>query len=758
MEEDQDRLIKEPEEFPRIQIITTDGEQKVLLKGQLYMGWRREDQIAPRVAVVQLHASGLASQEELAKLFGVHERSVRNYISCFRMEGISGLMSQPKGPKESWKITPDTKFKILEVAYGHRNLKCEEMVKTLRERWGVGVSVNSVRQVLIENGFLEERVRSEESEPMDLFANTADPVELPLGESEDVLANAATEAGARMRLDGAGPRNEKTGDRSCYSQGERIYFDQLERGQWSAYAGGFLFAPLIKQYHFLETIKRVIDIPTYEGYSLEQLCLTFFYFDVFEFRSIEDFKTVYPEEYGPLIGRAGSPSIYTLRRFLHRARKLEKGEELIDEFCKEYLRLGLVQWGVMYIDSHFLPYYGMLVITMGWDGVRDKALKGSYQFLAVDEKFNPFIFLLRPSSEDLLEKIPEMIEKARKLGRELGIAAEDLTVIFDREGYSADLFRKLNEMQPKVKFITWAKYMDRWVDDYKEEQFDKSVKVQYEIQMEEEIKYFETERMMNKYGKIRAVVIESGRKKQRSAIFTNSDAAGERIIQLICRRWGQETLNKTHKWDHGMDYHPGYVDKELEEQPLVKNPELKELKRQKTNVMGKLNELRVRFARKVFAEGKDDANWKEMKEKNKELCLEMDSLQARVTLLDLEIDKFPKEVRFDEAHDGRQLVELDYEKKRFLDCVKVFTYMMEKRMCSILSKYYDDPKDVYVILSMIVRRGGEIKLEGGRLNLRLKGFKNPDVDFAARRLCEELNRMQPVTLDKYRFPIRYAVA
>ena len=84
--------------------------------------------------------------------------------------------------------------------------------------------------------------------------------------------------------------------------------------------------------------------------------------------------------------------------------------------------------------------------------------------------------------------------------------------------------------------------------------------------------------------------------------------------------------------------------------------------------------------------------------------------------------------------------------------------MMEKRMCSILSKYYDDPKDVYVILSMIVRRSGEIKLEGSRLRVRLKGFKNPEVDFAARRLCEELNQMLPCTLDKYQFPIHYEVA
>lgn len=742
-----------------IQVIETEGIKRALVKGQPYMRWSVGDEATERMAIAQIYELGLGTQEELAEAFTVHVNSVSKYATAFRSEGSDGLRSGQRGPKQSWKVVPDVRGKILWIVLKDGIHEYADIQRRLEEQWNKKVSIESIRQVLLDNGFVEESIKWRLPEQGDLFSGGGSR-DLPLrfetdptehGRSVKQFEDQSDEEVSSLSF-------EDRRNKSHYAPAERRYLDELERGLWSAYAGGLLFVPLIKRYHFLEKIKEVIDIPTYEGYSLQQLCLTFFYFDVFEFRSIEDFKTVYPEEYGPLTGKANSPSIYTLRRFLHKVRKLKKGEELIEEFSKEYLRSGLVQWGVLYIDSHFLPYYGMIVITMGWHGVQDKALKGSYQFLAVDEKFNPFLFLLRPSSEDLLEKIPELIEKARKLGSEVGIDVEDLTVVFDREGYSAELFRKLNEMQPKVNFITWAKYMNRWVDDYKDDQFNKSVMIQYEIQDEEEIKYFETERMMNKYGKIRTLIIESGHRKKRSAIFTNdNNTDGGRIIQLICRRWGHETLNKTQKWDHKMDYHPGYVDEELEEQPLVENPKLKELKKQKANVVSKLNGLRIRFAQKTFAQAKDEASWKELKEKNNDLCMEMDSLQTQETLVDLEIDKFPKEVRFDEAHDGKQLMELDYEKKRFLDCIKVFTYMMEKRMCSILSAYYDDPKDIYVILSMIVRRGGEIKLEEGRLRVRLKGFKNPEVDFAARRLCEDLNQMQPRTLDKYRFPIRYEV-
>ena len=41
-----DNLIEEPAGFRKIEIVTTDGEHKVLLKGQPCMSWRSEDQVA----------------------------------------------------------------------------------------------------------------------------------------------------------------------------------------------------------------------------------------------------------------------------------------------------------------------------------------------------------------------------------------------------------------------------------------------------------------------------------------------------------------------------------------------------------------------------------------------------------------------------------------------------------------------------------------------------------------------------------------
>jgi len=63
---------------------------------------------------------------------------------------------------------------------------------------------------------------------------------------------------------------------------------------------------------------------------------------------------------------------------------------------------------------------------------------------------------------------------------------------------------------------------------------------------------------MKKYGKIRAIVIQSGSKDKRAMIYTNDiERKAEEIIGLMCWRWGEENLIKSLKLEHYLDYYPG---------------------------------------------------------------------------------------------------------------------------------------------------------------------------------------------------------
>ena len=759
-----------------IAVVAAEGMIRVLVKGQPYMSWQSGDEGCLRLAIVQLHQCGLGTQEELAAAFGRHVNSVQRYLAEFAGEGMRGLVSEHSGPKCRWKITTAVRAKILLIVLREGIWELEAIQQRLAQGWQELVSVPSIQQVLRENGLGEPKVGGEDggavqSElfdlgdeqqqlPLNLGENAEVSWPMPPQEKRNEIAKGCVQGGE------AGGQERGKATRRNFSSAQRIYLDQLEQGAYNAYAGGLLFVPLLAHYHFLPTLQKVIMIPTYEGYSLEELALAFFYLDVFGFRSLEDFKRAYPEEFGVLVGRAQSPSLFTLRRFLHKVRELGRGEALIDEFAVAYLKSELAAWGVMYIDGHFMPYYGQHRISKGWHGVRQVPMKGSYNFLALDEHFTPWLFLIRSCSEDLLQKIPELIEKAKRLGEQAGVSRErldKLIVLFDREGYSAQLYRYLEgkdqgEGKRRALFISFAKYADKWVDDLAEEQFNRVARVTYEIQPAEAIPYLETTRAMSKYGKIRAVVIQSGTDKKRAAIYTNGGAeeiGAERIVQLLCRRWGEENAIKELLHKHVINYTPGYFAEELEKQPLVGNPQVRKLKQQRAGLVSQLNRLKIELAEHLL---QSPANKRRSTRRNqKEVLDNIAVVESTILLTDQQLDKLPAEIPFDEAHAGEKLLKLNHEKKRFLDCIKVFACNLRAEMCRRLLKHYDWEKEVLPALAMIVERTGYVKLEGGRLEVTLRRFRDGEIDYAARHLCEDLNSMQPVTLDKFRLPMRYRV-
>ena len=763
-----------------VEVVEADGTTRVLVKGQLYMSWPSGDEGCLRLAMVQLSQCGLGKQEDLAAAFGRHITSLQRYVADVADQGMPGLMPERRGPKGAWKLTPELRGKILWIVLKEGVGKLEAIQQRLADGWQEEVSVPSIQQVLSENGLGEPlapegdaaAVQSELFEPppdkqlsLRLESGSGNRSPSTGSSSAEVEKGSGSQPSQAPGGDGSGwPRQA----RRSHSRAQRLYLDRLEQGEDNAYAGGLLLTPLVARYRFLPTLSQVITIPTHEGYSLEELALTLFYLDLFGFRSLEDFKRAYPEEFGVLVGRAHSPSLFTLRRFLHRVRELGKGEVLIEAFAQSYLQSGLAQWGVMYIDGHFMPYYGMFPITKGWHGVRQVPMKGSYNFLVVDERSTPWLFLIRSSSEDLLQKIPELIEKAKRLGEQAGVSPErleKLIVVFDREGYSAELYRYLDgrdlgEGKRRALFISWAKYADKWVNDLAEEQFSQVARVTHQIQKPEEIRYLETERSMSKYGIIRTIVIQSGEDKQRSAIYTNGvqqEIGAERIVQLICGRWGEENAIKELLHKHLINYTPGYVTEELDEQPLVTNPEITKLKQKRAGLVSELNRLKVELANHVLKKRDKKRKRRTPARSRAEVLASITMKESAILLTDQELDKVSAEIPFDEAHDGEKLLRLNHEKKRFLDGIKVFVCNLRAEMGRMLLKHYDRKKEVWPAVSMIVERGGFVKLEEGRLQVTLRRFKDREIDYAARHLCEDLNRMSPVTLDRSHFPIRYQV-
>jgi hypothetical protein len=187
---------------------------------------------------------------------------------------LEGLITQRSGPRESWKLTADVRAKILIIALKQGIWGYEAIQKRL-EAWNEFVSIASIRQVLLENGFVDEKVRigDIEFEQSSLFEpGNERQLRLPFSADWKLVKSKESKLEVEKRVIGNKEVNDDTAIEvpralRYYSRAQRRYLGQLEQGYYNTYAGGLLFAPLMEHYSFIPTLKRVIDIATYEGYS-----------------------------------------------------------------------------------------------------------------------------------------------------------------------------------------------------------------------------------------------------------------------------------------------------------------------------------------------------------------------------------------------------------------------------------------------------------------------------------------------------------
>ena len=105
-------------------------------------------------------------------------------------------------------------------------------------------------------------------------------------------------------------------------------------------------------------------------------------------------------------------------------------------------------------DGHFIPYFGRHVVRKGYFTVRRLAMKGHQAYYANDPQGRPFFFLPTPASDQLTAVIPRMIDQVKAIVGDRWVGWV-LTLIFDRGGFCAALFKLLDEL--KVHWITWLK-------------------------------------------------------------------------------------------------------------------------------------------------------------------------------------------------------------------------------------------------------------------------------------------------------------
>ena len=59
--------------------------------------------------------------------------------------------------------------------------------------------------------------------------------------------------------------------------------------------------------------------------------------------------------------------------------------------CQRFIEYHLASLGVLYVDGHFLPYFGFEPTLKSWYSLRRFAIKGNIQYFANDREQNPIL-------------------------------------------------------------------------------------------------------------------------------------------------------------------------------------------------------------------------------------------------------------------------------------------------------------------------------------------------------------------------------
>ncbi len=543
-----------------------------------------------------------------------------------------------------------------------------------------------------------------------------------------------------------------------YTTADKLYIKRLKKGFFSPHGASLIYSPLISRFGILDPYLSIYGRRDNKYISSTQLWLTFFHMVLLGFPSIESLKNAHEEEFGPLIGRNCLPSVRSLRESLSAFGSREKSEELIFQLCQRFIEHHLASLGVLYVDGHFLPYFGFEPTLKSWYSLRRLAIKGNIQYFANDKEQNPLFFIIRPPTIDLIHAIYEMIPFMRK------ITDKPLTLIFDRGGFSQDFFVKLRDDYSDITFITWANENSFSIGE-EIRKIDEGLFKLSLIHLKTKkikVKLAELEIPIGKYGPMRAIILSVPGSNKRIAILTNDLRDKKEIAFLMINRWGQENFFKLMKKDYYIDYHPGYDTKEIESAPLIKNPQYNRISKTIKKINTLITKATAELGRKAQQSKLKHQPLSRLKEKNQRLINKIHSLKAEKKRWMKKRSDTPKKINLKEAYLHQNLKELDLEKKAILDSVKITAYNLQRYLMqfinrSTMSDNDDSSVNTYDIIKQITNRGARLKLSYNTLYVTIGYFNDKQIQKIAEKLCEYLNTLSPVTLDKFGFQVKYRI-
>jgi hypothetical protein len=463
-------------------------------------------------------------------------------------------------------------------------------------------------------------------------------------------------------------------------------------------------------------------------------------------KSLESLRYCAPGEWGKVLGLDRVPEVRTLREKLQLLGQEEKVAKWAGQLSRQWMAEDPQSAGTLYVDGHVRVYHGSAARLPKHYVPRQRlCLRATTDYWVNAMDGRPFFVVHRPVDAGLLKVLEEEI--IPRLEKEVPgqPSAEQLAadpkldkfiVVFDREGYSPEVLKRLKER--RIGALTYHKHPG---PDWPEPEFAlRTVKLAYGQQ--EELKLAERRTVLSNGFAVREIrQLEAGG-HQTALLATTEQLSQPAAAGSLFRRWSQENFLKYMREHFALDRLVSYQVDKMDETTTVVNPAWRKAARVVRSLTAKLHPKLARFGAMNLPSTIEPEAMEKFLKKKAALQAEIQSLQTQLqegkskqAALDhhLPLGQVPEAERFDRLSPGS---------KDLVDTIKLVAYRAETAMAQVvreaLPKWRQDEERR--LLQALYASEADLIPEptAGTLTVRLHYPANPMLAGAIQTLCAEL--------------------
>jgi hypothetical protein len=515
--------------------------------------------------------------------------------------------------------------------------------------------------------------------------------------------------------------------------------------------GGVLLAlPALLSVGLLRHSQELYSLPA-GFYSISSVFLLLALMALARIPSLEQLRYVPAGEWGNLLGLDRIPEVRTLREKLNvlcaeAGRAARWNAALAREWIARQEQDSDSGGLAFYVDGHVRVYHGKKTKLPRHYVARERF----YQRATVDYWVNaldgqPFFYINKAVDHGLIEALrtdilPWLRQVPISARRRKRMAANKrvprFTVIFDREGYSPELFRSLQ--QERIAALTYHRYPK---EDWPAEEFrERTVK----LANGETVKINLAERK-TRVGNRHSLLVREIRKlapdgRQVAVVSTNRMGSGAAQVAALMARWSQENFFKYMREHFGLDALVQYGTEEIPETVTVLNPAWRELNRQVRSLHAEWKHCRRQQGEIALIQPISETVIRQYEHIQGQLQEKVEQIERSLQELKNQRTATPHHIPVKDLPEKDRFQQLRPERKQFLDTVKMIAYRAETAMAATIREKLARFDDARALLRQIYQTEVDLiaDLNEKTLTVRLHHLTQAAHDGAVQHLCEEL--------------------